>query len=356
MHVLVAEDEPITAEFLRASLRDFGYEVTIARNGCEALQCVRSGRFRLVVSDWSMPEMSGIELCRRIRSRHASSYVYIVLLTSRSGTESIVEGLNAGADDFVSKPFEPQELALRLHAGERLLALESRDVTIFALAKLAESRDPETGTHLERIREYCRILALHLSEDRKYEDEIDGDYIQLLYLTSALHDIGKVGIPDAVLLKPGRLTEEEFEIMKRHAVIGGRTLDAALRARPEAEFLAMGRDIAWTHHERVDGSGYPVGLKGSQIPLSGRIVALADVYDALTTKRVYKPAFSHSDARSLILEGAGTQFDNDIVEAFLANEQRFIDVFQSFDEAQREAETDVSPECHVLAPVSHAAN
>ena len=353
MHVLVAEDEPITAEFLRASLRDFGYEVTIARNGSEALQFVRSGRFRLVVSDWSMPEMSGIELCRRIRSRHASSYVYIVLLTSRSGTESIVEGLNAGADDFVSKPFEPQELALRLHAGERLLALESRDVTIFALAKLAESRDPETGTHLERIREYCRILALHLSEDRKYQDEIDGDYIQLLYLTSSLHDIGKVGIPDAVLLKPGRLTEEEFEVMKRHAIIGGRTLDAALRARPEAEFLAMGRDIAWTHHERVDGTGYPVGLKGSQIPLSGRIVALADVYDALTTKRVYKPAFSHSDSRALILEGAGTQFDNDIVEAFLANEQRFIEVYESFGEAHRDGAADVPAECVAAGSAAH---
>ncbi|HUG91723.1 MAG TPA: response regulator, partial [Planctomycetaceae bacterium] len=238
MQVLVAEDERVTAEFLRASLRDFGYEATLARNGCEALRLVRTGRFRLVVSDWSMPEMTGVELCRRIRARPASSYVYIILLTSRSGTENIVEGMNAGADDFVTKPFEPQELALRLHAGERLLGLESRDVTIFALAKLAESRDPDTGAHLERIREYSRLLATHLAGETKYQDQIDGDYIQLLYMTSALHDIGKVGIPDAVLLKPGRLTADEFAIMKQHTVIGGRTLDAALRTRPDAEFLA----------------------------------------------------------------------------------------------------------------------
>jgi putative two-component system response regulator len=330
MHVLVAEDEPITAEYLRESLCEFGYEVSVARNGREALEHIRTGRFRLVVSDWSMPEISGVELCRRIRSRHFSSYVYIILLTSRTGTESIVEGLNAGADDFVTKPFEPQELALRLHAGERLLALESRDVTIFALAKLAESRDPETGTHLERIREYCRILATHLGREPRYRERIDGDYAQLIYLTSTLHDIGKVGIPDAVLLKPGPLTEDEFNVMKRHTIIGGRTLDAALRARPEAEFLAMGRDIAWTHHEWVDGSGYPMGLKGEQIPLSGRIVALADVYDALTTRRVYKPAFSHDDARSMILERAGMQFDPDLVEAFLANEESFLEIHKSF--------------------------
>jgi putative two-component system response regulator len=330
MRVLVAEDDPVTAELLRASLVEFGYRPTVASNGYEALKHVRSGRYRLVVSDWSMPEMSGVELCRQIRRRHASGYIYIILLTSRSGTESVVEGLNAGADDFVTKPFEPEELALRLHAGERILSLESRDVMIFTLAKLAESRDPETGAHLERMREYCRVLASHLALDPKYQDRIDGDYVRLIYLTSPLHDIGKVGIPDSVLLKPGRLTPEEFEVMKQHTVIGGKTLDAALRVRPEVEFLAMGREIAWTHHEWFDGSGYPAGLRGEQIPLSGRIVALADVYDALTTKRVYKPAFSHDDARSMILERTGTQFDPEVVAAFLANESRFLEIRDSF--------------------------
>lgn len=326
MRVLIAEDEPVTAEFLRASLLDFGYEPTVVGNGREALSLIRTGRYRLVVSDWSMPEMSGVELCRRVRARHASGYVYFILLTSRGETESVVEGLTAGADDFVKKPCEPEELAVRLQAGERMLALEGRDVTIFTLAKLAESRDPETGAHLERMREYCRILGSQLALEERNQDVLDGEYVQLLYLTSPLHDIGKVGIPDSVLLKPGRLTPEEFEVMKQHTVIGGKTLDAALRARPEVDFLTMGRDIAWTHHEWFDGSGYPLGLKGEQIPLSGRIVALADVYDALTTKRVYKPAFSHEDAKSIILKQEGSHFDPKVVGAFLSSEHRFLEV------------------------------
>ncbi len=152
--------------------------------------------------------------------------------------------------------------------------------------------------------------------------------MQLLYLTSPLHDIGKVGLPDSVLLKPGRLTHSEFEVMKQHTLIGGEMLKTVAETRPEAVFLAMAQEIALSHHERYDGSGYPHGLRGNQIPLSGRIVAVADVYDALTSKRIYKPRFSHETARTLIVEGAGTQFDPDIVQAFLNREQDFIDVSQ----------------------------
>ena len=159
---------------------------------------------------------------------------------------------------------------------------------------------------------------------------MDGDYIQLLYMTSPLHDIGKVGIPDSILLKPGPLTTEEFEIMKQHTIIGSKTLDAAAAAHPEAKFLCMARDIARSHHERFDGSGYPDGLAGEDIPLCGRIVALADVYDALTTKRVYKPAFSHENAREIILDGMGSHFDPDIVRAFLQNEDRFVEILERF--------------------------
>lgn len=330
MHILVVEDDDIAAEILRESLRQFGYDVTLTPNGREALDKIRSGMYRIVVSDWEMPEMTGVELCRRIRERPFSGYVYVILLTARRGTQNIVEGLNAGADDFITKPFQPQELCLRIRAGERILALESRDVTIFSLAKLAESRDSDTGQHLERMREYCRLLAECLSRKEKFRDQVDGDYVQLLYLTSPLHDIGKVGIPDRVLLKPGPLTEKEFDIMKRHTVIGSETLDAAARAHPEASFLCMACDIARSHHERFDGSGYPDGLAGADIPLCGRIVALADVYDALTTQRVYKPAFSHEKARELILAGNGTQFDPDIVQAFRENEDRFIEVREHF--------------------------
>ncbi len=174
------------------------------------------------------------------------------------------------------------------------------------------------------------MLAEHLSQQDKFCDEVDGDFVHLIYLTSPLHDIGKVGIPDRILLKAGPLTEDEFEVMKQHAVTGGMTLDSAIYAHPEAKFLCMARDIARSHHERFDGSGYPHGLTGTAIPLCGRIVALADVYDALTTRRVYKPPVSHKTARQIILDGKGTQFDPDIVLAFLANEDRFREIYQRY--------------------------
>jgi putative two-component system response regulator len=328
MRILIVDDDEIATDVLAHALTRFGHHVTVAHDGLEALELIRTGAYRLVVLDWEMPGMTGIELCRHIRDRYASGYVYIILLSARGGTQNIVEGLNAGADDFITKPFEPQELEVRIHAGSRILALESREVIIFSLAKLAESRDKDTGTHLERIREYCRVIAEHLSTQEKYRNEVDGDYVQLLYMTSPLHDVGKVGIPDRILLKPGPLTEEEFEVMKQHTTIGSRTLGAAAEAHPEANFLGMARDIAQTHHEWFDGSGYPDGLAGSEIPLCGRIVALADVYDALTTRRSYKPPFSHAKSREIILDGIGTHFDPDVVGAFLQNEQRFVEIFQ----------------------------
>ncbi|MBL9091122.1 MAG: response regulator [Planctomycetaceae bacterium] len=326
MKVLVAEDDRDAMDLLENALQHFGYEVTRAEDGFEALDAIRSGQFQIVISDWEMPGMNGIELCREVRNRIASSYTYFFLLTARTGTQNLVDGLRAGADEFLSKPVDPEELKVRLDVAERVLSLESRDLVIFSLAKLAEARDPETGAHLERIREYCRVLALSLGRSHRHCDVIDGLYVQMLYMTSPLHDIGKVGIPDSVLLKPGRLTKEEFEVMKQHAVIGGSTLAAAAEAHPRAKYLQMARDIAFTHHEKFDGSGYPHGLKGEAIPLCGRIVALADVYDALTTARVYKPAYSHSVAKDIILEGRGKHFDPQIVDAFLENENRFIDI------------------------------
>ena len=237
------------------------------------------------------------EVCREIRQRITSAYVYVILLTSRSGSQNVIEGLAAGADDFVSKPFNGQELCLRLRTAERILTLQSNELVIFALAKLAESRDLDTGAHLERIREYCRVLTEQLGKSKKYRGQIDGEFVRLIYLSSPLHDIGKVGVPDRVLLKPGRLTRDEFEIMKRHAQIGGETLDAAVASHQGAGFLKVASQIAWTHHEKFDGTGYPRGLKGTEIPLCGRIVAVADFYDALTTQRVYKEAYS-ADFRS----------------------------------------------------------
>ncbi len=326
MRVLVVEDDPIALAMLENALVSFDYSVASARDGLEAQEILRAEHFRLVISDWEMPGMTGLELCRYVRQRAASDYTYFILLTARNGREHLIDGLRAGADEFISKPFDPDELQMRLYVAERILSLESRDVVIFSLAKLAEARDTDTGAHLERIREYSLILAQHLAKQPTLRNVLDGDYIQLLYLTSPLHDIGKVGIPDNVLLKPGRLTAEEFETMKQHVLIGGRTLDAALRLHPRAKYLQVARDIAFTHHEKFDGSGYPYGLRGEEIPICGRIVALSDVYDALTTRRVYKPAYSHEAAKSIILDGRGNHFDPLVVDAFLESEDRFIAV------------------------------
>jgi PAS domain S-box-containing protein len=199
----------------------------------------------------------------------------------------------------------------------------ARNATILGLAKLAEYRDSDTGAHLERIREYARILALELSRMPKYSGYITIDYIEDIYNSSILHDIGKVGIPDSILLKPGRLTRDEFEVVKRHSALGGEALKAVEEKIDGQSFLSLGKEIAFFHHEKWDGTGYPRGLRGDQIPLSARIVALADVYDALTSKRVYKDAFSHEKAMEIITEDRGKQFDPDVVDAFVALESEF---------------------------------
>lgn len=334
MRVLIVDDDPVCLDMLDVVLQALGHETKKARNGKEAYDLLCQGDFRVVLSDWNMPEMSGIELCERVRRRQLSGYVYFILLTSLDRSQNLINGLQAGADDFISKPFNPEELRVRLRAAERIVSLESRDLIIFSLAKLAESRDPETGAHLERMREYCRVLAEHLSTLEKYRNQVDADYVRTIYLTSPLHDIGKVGIPDHVLLKPGRLAPEEFEIMKQHAVLGSVTLEAALQSHPSAEYLRFARDIAWTHHEKYNGKGYPRGLVGEAIPLCGRIVAVADVYDALTTKRIYKPAFPHEKARAIIVEGRGTDFDPDVVDAFLSREGEILAIKQQLDELE----------------------
>jgi putative two-component system response regulator len=337
MQVLVVDDNSLAVDMLENTLRRSGYEVITASNGRAALEILDRGTCQLVITDWEMPEMSGLELCRRIRYLSTLNYIYVIMLTGRRDASDSIEGMTAGADDFIVKPFQPSELVLRVKAGERLLALETRELLIFTLAKLAESRDSDTGAHLDRVRTYSRIIAEQLSRNPKYRDQINAEFVRLIYLTSPLHDIGKVAVPDHVLLKPGPLTEEEFEVMKTHTTRGAETLDAALKQYPSARFLRMARDIAASHHEWYDGSGYPRGLAGTAIPLAGRIVALADAYDALTSKRVYKDAFSHSRAKATVIKDRGTHFDPDVDDSFLANEDNFIAVRQALsDEAERQ--------------------
>ena len=323
MRVLVADDDEILVEMVTHVLHESHYETEVACDGQQAFAALRRGACRLAIVDWEMPGMSGLELCRAIRNGSLPGYVYLILLTGHDEQRDVVAGLSAGADDFIRKPFNPVELTLRVRVGERVLGLETRELAIFAMAKLAEARDNETGEHLERVRRNSLVLAQQLAHHEDFRDTITESYCRLVYLSSPLHDIGKIGIPDSVLLKPGRLSDREFEIMKTHTTIGAETLAAALREHPSADFLVVARDIVAAHHEQYDGSGYPLGLRGEEIPLAARIVALADVYDALTSRRVYKGAFTHELARSLIVEKSGSHFDPRVVEAFLACEDAF---------------------------------
>lgn len=330
LRVLVVDDDAISLRLAAHTLQQAAYDVTTARNGREALDILASGQHRLVVTDWKMPVMDGLELCRAIRTGQFTRYIYCIMVSGQTRPEETIEGLSAGADDYVHKPFNPMELILRVNIGRRIIGLEMRDMTIFTLAKLAESRDPETGEHLQRVRNYCRVIARHLQKYPKFRHQVDDEYVGLIYQTSPLHDIGKVAIPDGILLKPGRLTVEEFEIMKLHTIHGAATLDAALEEYPGTSFLLMAKDIALNHHERHDGCGYPRGLAGEEIPLSARITTLADVYDALTSRRVYKEAFSHDVAKSIITSEAGTHYDPLIVEAFLAEEDQFVAIRERY--------------------------
>lgn len=332
MQVLIVDDSRLTLMTLKSLLTTAGYDVLTALNGQEALQVIREKGCRLVITDWEMPIMDGIELCRAVRADSSVSYVYLVLLTGHGKLEEMVQGLSAGADDFIAKPYQPSEVIARIRSGERILSLETRDMAIFALAKLAESRDTDTGAHLERVQHYCRTIAQELATHVKYQNALDGEFVRLVFQTSPLHDIGKVGIPDYILLKPGKLDAEEYEIMKSHTTIAGHTLDATLEKYPNASFLIMARDIAIAHHEKFNGKGYPFGLKEEQIPLCARIVAIADVYDALTSKRVYKDALMHDVAKSIICRDAGEHFDPEIVNAFLAREEEIIQIHKRFAE------------------------
>lgn len=322
MRVLIVDDDDFALTVLESTLGRMGYTAVRAHDGNEAIEILRKGEIRLMVTDWDMPGMNGIDLSRAVRSDDLPGYVYIIMLTGREGAKHRLEGLCAGTDDFLNKPLDPEELLVCLKTAERILSLETRDVALFALAKLAESRDSDTGAHIERVQAYTRIVARSLSTDIKQRHGVDDEYVRLLYQTSPLHDLGKVGIPDAILLKPGRLTSDEFAVMKTHTLIGAETLDSALHRFPNVRFLQMARDIALSHHERFDGSGYPNSLAGEQIPFCARIVAIADVYDALTSRRVYKGAAQHEEARRIILSSRGSHFDSDVVDAFIRAEEQ----------------------------------
>jgi putative two-component system response regulator len=332
MKILIVDDELVSRRKMDLLVRSLGYETLVASDGVEGWEIWKSERPRMVITDWMMPRMDGLELCKKIRDVEASQYIYLIMVTSREDVNDLVMGMDAGADDFITKPFIKEELAVRIRAGERISSFETRDIVIFSLARLVESRDLETGHHLERIRHYSKILAVAMSRSDSPPEEIDGLFLDNIFLTSPLHDIGKVGIPDQILLKPGRLDDAEFEVMKRHTEIGFDTLNEALKKYPKADYLRMSADIARSHHEKFDGSGYPDGLRGEEIPLSARIVALADVYDALVSKRKYKEAYTHDAAKAIIENERGRHFDPRVVDAFLICDREFAQILERFSE------------------------
>jgi len=328
--VLVVDDDPTIRILLLKRLEQDGYGVEEAVNGVEAMEKLSGDHeIRILITDLMMPEMDGFELISRIRSDNGR-YVYIIVLTRMSDRRSLIRALSIGADDYVTKPIFLDEVRLRLEGAARLLRLEGQDELIFSMAKMMAFRSEETGYHLERVRRFTRIAARDFAVCHP-EYRITLSIADEIALVSPLHDIGKIAVPDQILHKPGRLTPEEWALMQTHTRIGGDLLEA-IYAKNRTPYLRFAYEIAKFHHERWDGGGYPEGLSGEAIPLAARIMALADVYDALTSQRSYKGEYSHDKAREILLAKSGTHFDPRIVEGFLRWEHEWRAVRERFRE------------------------
>lgn len=353
--VLIVDDSVTNVDFLVYALGD-EYDVNVALDGESALDAVVLEKPDLILLDIDMPGIDGYEVCRRLKAYDRFKSIPIIFLTGLSSVQNKTQAFEMGAVDYVTKPFEINEVKARVKTHLELAVarhelkhhnamLEHRvlertrelavtqNVTIQSLASLAETRDNETGHHIMRTQFYIKALALHLRRHPRFSGDVTPDYIHLLYKTAPLHDIGKVGIPDHILLKPGSFTDEEFELMKTHTTLGKEAMDRAekiCRVIETPDFIRVARDIIYSHHERWDGSGYPLGLKGDEIPLAGRLMAVADVYDALISKRVYRPALSHGEAVKIIRRGRATHFDPDITDAFQDIEEKFRQISLQF--------------------------
>ena len=345
--ILVVDDTPDNIALLSTLLKD-RYKVRAANNGERAL-AIAAGQPRpdLILLDIMMPGMDGYEVCERLKVDPHTADIPVIFLTAKVQVEDEEFGLRLGAVDYITKPISPPIVLARVETHltlkrarqflqDRNAYLEAevwrrsrevmaiQEVTIMAMASLAETRDNATGNHIRRTQHYVRALAQHLRHHPRFAAALNDETIELLFKSAPLHDIGKVGIPDRILLKPGRLTPDEFEIMKTHAALGRDAIAAAERYLDTPDsFLRFAREIAYSHQEKWDGSGYPEGLWGEQIPLSARLMAVADVYDALISRRIYKPALPHEQAVAMIREGRDQHFDPDIVDAFLECAEQF---------------------------------
>jgi putative two-component system response regulator len=324
----------------------------LGKNGLD-LACA-SPQPDLILLDVELPDIHGYAVCTALKANPLTAQIPVIFMSSHSDAFDVSHGLELGAVDYVTKPVAPPILLARMQTHLRLREahntlknqntqleelvnkrtqelLHSQDLTIFALGSIAETRDNETGNHIYRTSAYVEVMARRLAAQSSWQNSMTATDWELIWKSAPLHDIGKVGIPDNVLLKPGKLTPDEFDIMKGHSLLGYNAIRAAeSRSHSDDSVLRVAAEIAYTHHERWDGKGYPQGLSGSDIPLSGRLMSLADVYDALISKRVYKPAFPHAEAVQIIREGRGSQFDPEIVDIFLELSDQFNDIALRF--------------------------
>ncbi len=324
----IAENIQVALSHLSRLNCDFAY----ATSGEQALERIWTARPQLILMDVVMPGIDGYETVKALKKEKSTASIPVIFLTARNEPEDIAKGFDSGGVDYITKPFSGQELRARVatrleiaayrenleeQVAERTKETELlKDVVIEAMGELAEYRDPETGGHIKRTQHYVRALARILGRMDKFKNELGPGRIKLLFKSAPLHDIGKVAIRDNILLKPGKLTSEEFDAMKMHTTFGESVIKKLEKKIGESSFLHYAKEIAGSHHERYDGTGYPRGLAGEETPLSGRIMAIADVYDALISKRVYKEAYTHEKAIAIMAEGRGSHFDPNIFDAF----------------------------------------
>jgi len=339
--VLVVDDTPANLSLLSNLLKE-QYRIKVANNGLKALELAAAAPPDLVLLDIMMPEMDGYEVCRRLKANEATRLVPVIFLTAKTETEDEELGFSVGAVDFIHKPISPPIVAARVkthleikswqdflrdqnawlqkQVEKRLSEINHlQDASIYVMVSLAEFRDECTGNHIRRTQEYVRLLAIELAKLPQHSGLLTPSYIEQMSKSAPLHDVGKIAIPDHILLKPGKLTPEEFAIMKTHAERGYEMLRrAGEHLGEQGEFLTLAMEIAGSHHEKWDGSGYPQGLAGNAIPLAARLMAVADVFDALLARRPYKEAMSSEQATRIILEGRGQHFDPEVVDTFIA--------------------------------------